>query len=314
MSITKVQSNSVITAGNNTAFGSTQYTLTCAFSSNNTATNTLIVVATVYCGGGSGGANLVNSPTLTDSAGNTYTQIYWTDSNYQNGPAYGAWICTNCAAGANTVTFKYWATNSNVPGTFFYNAPAMAVVEYPITGPTVQSHNQVRQYAANISPITLTDSQSNTVSVQVQDTGSWNDKGYIVIDLLSSGINFLICAGMGQGSTPIGVPTVTPVSYSAFVQQESQSNGVSNVDRLYYWDQAQLVPTSIDVPVGTLTLTGFAPTIGTGATLDVPVGSLILTGFVPIVVQGTNFCSIVPPPSFTPPLTTKNEPTELQGS
>ncbi len=281
MSIAKTQSNSATNAGFSTPFGTTQNQLTCTpGASPVTAGNTLLVIAAVYCGGGAGGAGNVDTPVIQSANGNSYTLIYWTGSGYQGGPAFGAWICGNANAGSETVTFKYNATNGNVPGTFFYNAPAMAVVEYPISSPTVFAHNQVRQYGAGLSPITLTDSHSNTVSVQIQDTGSWSDKGYILIDLLSSGINFLVAAGMGVTSGTIGVPVTTPSAYDAFVLQEQQFNGQSLVDTFYYWDQSQLVENTFTVPTGELVLTGFAPSIGG---LEVPKGSLILTGFPPRV-------------------------------
>lgn len=271
MSITKTQSNSSVGPDNATAFGSTQYTLTCAFGSNVTAGKTIVVFAAVYCGGGAGGAGFVDTPTLTDTQGNNYgPPVYWTASNYENGPAYGFWVCGNAAGGADTVTFKYWATNGNVPGTFFHNSAAMAVAEYPIASPTVQAHSQVRQYMSGLAPLTLTDSASNTVSVQIQDTGSWNDKGYILVDLLSSSINFLIAAGMGVAAQT--VPITTPGSYTVFVQEETQSNPISGGDTFYYWDQSQLVAgLAIACPIG-----GSSGTAGTPYS-----GTLVATGGTP---------------------------------
>jgi len=67
--------------------------LAASFASENTAGNTIIVCVGAYNGG--------ISPTVSDSAGNTYTQIQ-TDS--KNGSVVCAWYAQNVVGGGNTVT------------------------------------------------------------------------------------------------------------------------------------------------------------------------------------------------------------------
>jgi hypothetical protein len=58
-----------------------------------------------------------------------------------------------------------------------------------------------------------------------------------------------------------------------------------------------LTPRLISVPLGTLTLTGFAPTVLTPRLVSVPVGTLTLTGFAPVV--GTTGIVAVPTGTLT---------------
>ncbi len=186
------------------------------------------------------------------------------------------WIKSGCAAGANTVTFKYNATNGNVPGTFFANTPAIDICEYP-GATTVQDFDTFQFYGSGTPTLTITDGFGNTVTATPQDV-STADHGYCLVDLVfPDGTNFLICGGAGNAGGSPPLPTVT-VSYGAFVLQETVSCGA---DVNYYWDHAQLSPgLAYTVPTGELVLTGFAPSLGG---LEVPKGSLILTGFPPRV-------------------------------
>lgn len=69
-----------------------------AFTSNNTAGNTLIVAARI--------GDLTQNPGISDSRGNSYTVI----QNFEtDGDTFVVWYSRNCAAGANTVTI----TNSS---------------------------------------------------------------------------------------------------------------------------------------------------------------------------------------------------------
>ena len=59
-------------------------------------------------------------------------------------------------------------------------------------------------------------------------------------------------------------------------------------------------PRTISVPAGSLTLTGFAPTVSTPRTISVPAGSLTLTGYAPTVTGGSSGTTVsVPAGSLT---------------
>lgn len=52
---------------------------------------------------------------------------------------------------------------------------------------------------------------------------------------------------------------------------------------------------SVDVPLGTITVTGYAPTVTVGgsATIDVPLGTITVTGFAPSVdIGGSAFVDV----------------------
>ena len=87
-----VQSNSSFTpVGNN---------LSIAYSSNNTAGNTLTVMVRFF--------GPTGSPTISDTQGNTWTLR----QNVTNGSSHDVyWDCINCKGGANTVTVNYGTPN-----------------------------------------------------------------------------------------------------------------------------------------------------------------------------------------------------------
>lgn len=113
-----------------------------AFGSNNTAGNTVVVV----CGVGNG-----NTPTMSDTAGNTYTRI----AN-ASAPSPSVWIffAPNIAAGANTVT----CTNGGA-------AASMAIAIYEFSGlltaaataqPGIAAANSGNSAIASTSPMSPT--------------------------------------------------------------------------------------------------------------------------------------------------------------
>ncbi len=91
MAISLVQQNS----GMDTSGGTGSVSV--AFSSNNTAGNTLIVAI----GSGNGATN-GNLTSFSDTRGNTYTKKI--DDNTNQGDGVQLWVCDSCAAGANTVS------------------------------------------------------------------------------------------------------------------------------------------------------------------------------------------------------------------
>jgi hypothetical protein len=52
--------------------------------------------------------------------------------------------------------------------------------------------------------------------------------------------------------------------------------------------------TNVDVPAGSLTLTGLAPSVGGGYNVQCPAGSLVLTGIAPSVEGGNDFVYVYP--------------------
>ncbi|HTV13983.1 MAG TPA: Ig domain-containing protein [Acidobacteriaceae bacterium] len=90
MAIDFVQSNS--NNGNDVA------SVAVAFTSANTAANTIVVCAGAWSGG------TVGSLSVTDTQGNTYTLIQTDNSDYANQSTVSVWYAANIKAGANTVT------------------------------------------------------------------------------------------------------------------------------------------------------------------------------------------------------------------
>jgi hypothetical protein len=154
-----------------------------AFANPNTAGNCIIVSLDF------GSSFPVVTPTISDSQGNTYTQIQFGHPG-GSGVFGGTWIAFGIAAGANTVTVSL--TGAGVPGTSI----AIAISEY--TGGTA-----VDAYEASF----LVGAGTNNLSVTTTATG----------DLLYLGIGVShACAGSPSNVTG-GNPLTPPVPPQAWL-------------------------------------------------------------------------------------------------
>lgn len=254
-----------------------------------TTQKVIIVSAAVMVGTGAGGACLVSLPTgfdaVTDDKGNTYNLISWRDSNALNAPAIGAWICANAISGVTTVSLSLVLASTNVPGTSTNFNQVLCVAEYPMPDTSgVQDSSRVSQYGAFPPSVDLTvvDSVPETVTVTVPTLSNTN-WSWMLIDLLFSGNNYLICFGMVDPDAPtVDVPTVDIVGYGTFTLEEHIVGG-SGTDggSFRYWDQAELAgsPPAITItcPPGTTATLFVAYSSDIGTSGDTPPDTFSIT-------------------------------------
>jgi hypothetical protein len=271
-------------------------------------------------------------PTPTDSELNTYIQI---GSGATHNTSFALWYCGNPTVSAS----QTFAQASN--GSGFNQAICMAAFDGAVQ--VLGTFLDGSLASANGDPPTpaqsgsVTSSQNNClfialgVTEQGAGTGPTPDSGFIVTDATGTSAQGLTLAYLFESSPATLNPLWTLASgalhWGAMLQ--STFNSAASVD--------------IDVPVGALDITGYAPALAFSEDITVPVGALTITGYAPslsgditvpvgaLVIQGyaptlTGFnpppppppppgtCIEAPTPDYTPPLFSLQEPKELTGS
>jgi hypothetical protein len=241
MSINLVQSASAITAFT-VGPASASHSVTCAFTSNNTAGNAIMMAALV--GGGTGAGYGVTPVSVSDTQGNAYTQVILHSVGNQAGAAIAFFYATSVLAGANTVTLSFTAPASNFGLTFTVD-PVIMLAEYSGLGSfSVQAapFQSIFGSAGNsTSVLTFTDSHAASVSVTVQALGTINT-GALVVDLLSGGANYLIAACLAKSGTLL-TPTISPSGYQTFGREQLPSDATNGYYG-YFWDAGAPVATA----------------------------------------------------------------------
>lgn len=201
-------------------------TVTAALSSNGVG-DTLFVVG--YGANSSIGSGNITSPSVTDTAGNSYTQIGFTSGTNTGSQTFvhALYWCPNClaSAGTNTITFSVSSANGNPIFSLAMNL-AVSVVEFSgFTSPVIQDWDtQVIVGAASPSVSLSTTAGTVTSSFATSYTNSM----FSVVDIYSAGADFLIASLSPSTSSP-GNPTVTGASWT-YTLEENAVFGVTN-----YW-------------------------------------------------------------------------------
>jgi hypothetical protein len=194
------------------------------FSSNNTAGDTIVVAA---------GVQQLNTQhatapvTVTDTQGNTYTQVFWVPSGTDDGPALGLFIATNIKAGADIVTVTYSASQAPYTTTF---TNYIAIAEYQgLSTPTIQASAAQQHWTGSTPSLAITDSFGTPVTLTFGN-GELNYT-YGVVDLVSNNVNHLIACGVSILTSPNTI-TTSPTGYATF---GSPIQSVTNGQSLYLW-------------------------------------------------------------------------------
>lgn len=219
-----------------------------AFGSNNTAGN--VIVALVFGANSNTAGVAMDTPTVTDSQGNTYTQLYFLNGGNGSGGPVGVYVATGIKAGANTVAFTVQChTIPFSSGTF-----DAGIIAYEVQGmgpaATVQGVAQHFYGTAGDFPqsLSLTDTYGVSVSMTfwgtLGGTGGFGTDSSIALAMISGlGANMLI-GGMRsyEPLAHINVPFTTPTGYQLFgaTQQEPRADAGDN---LYYWGPVSPIPT-----------------------------------------------------------------------
>lgn len=234
--INVVQSASAINTLTGVGPASGPHSISCTFPSNVTAGNTIIMIALV--GGGNGaGYGIVPPVSVTDTLGNTYTQVLFQSVGNQSGAAIAVYYVTNAIGGADTVTFTFTAPSTNFGLTFTVD-PAIVVVEYVGMGIgplAIQGldHSSIFGAAGNsVVTLQVTDSFGVLVSVNYGTSPSHTigtiNTGCVLIDILIGGVNYLIAAALSSiASFPAPAST-----YQTFIQEQAVTGSYT----MYYWD------------------------------------------------------------------------------
>jgi hypothetical protein len=247
MAINLVQSAAAITAftvGPSRA----SHSATCAFASNNAATNAIMVA--VFVGGGNNAGYGITTPmSVSDTQGNAYTQVIQHTVGNLAGAAIAFYYATGILAGANTVTFAFDAPVTNTGLTTTVD-PVVLIAEYSGLGSFSVQDSQFQSIfgsAGNAaSVLTFTDSHSASVSLTIQGPGGTagigtNNTGALVVDLLSGGVNYLIAACLANRND-LSLPTTSPSGYQTFGQEQLASDATNGYYG-YFWDAGAPVAT-----------------------------------------------------------------------
>lgn len=208
------------------------------FTSNNTAGNSIVVFV---FGNLSGAASSASTPVVTDTAGNTYTQVFMVFHGNTSGGWIGMYITQNILGGANTVNWT-----ATVHAGFAISATvtqAVIAIEYSgMPSPSVISfaHNEFFGTAGNSpSVLNLTDSFGMAVTINAAANGSVSSSiGAAVI--FSGGVNYIVAASQSNFN-----PLAAPTSAYQLFQQELFLNKVDGTFYDYYWDYGVPGPNTI---------------------------------------------------------------------
>jgi hypothetical protein len=217
---TLVQTASNTVAGN--------FSLSATFGSNVTAGD-LIFVVVVDLDNGAG----IGTLTLTDSLGNTYTQIQNQQLSTQIN--WSCWYAKSIAGGACTVTFE------DHNGNTFLHGITMVCAEFSglsATAPLV-SEQQFFQSSGGGGTGTFTLPDSNAVDWTVSYTLRGGDTGYGAVDLTGAGVDLLL---FYQSFTPTSNQPVTTSPVSGTFNQIVAQSGTSYVPDLALWQFNGTIP------------------------------------------------------------------------
>ena len=248
MPITNVQSTGVGATFVVPHNGGTTNSASAAFLSDNTAEN--VIFAWVF-GSAGGAGTFPSSPMVTDSAGNTYTQLFLHLAGNQGGGWVGLYLATNIKAGANTVSFQITGDAPFLDSTY---TQAIIAVEYSgMPSPFFQSHAYVQNYGSSgNSPnsLTFTDTFGTSVTVTMPPTGPGGlgsiDTSGAAVDIWSGGVNYIMAAAQSS-SAGLGVPAISPAGYQGFAQ-EIMLNQLDGTYYHYFWDYGVPGPATIRQP------------------------------------------------------------------
>lgn len=182
------------------------------------------------------GAGELNSPNVSDSAGNAYTQIGFT-TGMEAGSlemALAIFWCPACLAstGTNTVTFSCAMTNNNP---IFALTGLLAVTIEEMSGfisPVSHGYNaQTRNTSGSLS-VALTDSTGTAITSAL--TGPYTNCLFGVADFLTGGVDYFISAL--ATSQAVGPPEPVPVVTGAsWIYSLAQLATFSGTDGLRLW-------------------------------------------------------------------------------
>lgn len=197
-----------------------------AFTSNNTAGNTIIVVAAVS----QQNTFTTNTFTCSDTQGNSYTKVFEISSGNNAGPALAFFVAKNVLAGANTVTAGFQTASTSLSTTL---TTLIAIAEYSGLGasPTVQADNVQQNWTGAAISVSITDSNGTTVTLGT--TVGEADCDYGLIDLVAFGVNYLFACAM-DGAASV-TPTISPGGYCTFTEQATPT---LNSWYLHFWDSS----------------------------------------------------------------------------
>lgn len=282
-----------------------------------------MALTTTRVGGNSGTTTSLGSGTLSPTVASGDLLVAYISqgtggalfSGVTDNSGSGSW--TQLGVGANSastegVWFYKWANGSEtvVTATFSSSAAADMVVTKTTgwvnthsTTPPEDSDENVAHITTAIttSPIGMGTVTSTTASAVVIAWISSDGLGTITDSRsVSDGASYTETANQG---TQIYTYAHEKSSTGTFSPQYSYTD---SGDQVYaasavFGDSAPAGGTTVSVPLGTLTLTGFAPTVTATAnqTVAVPVGSLTLTGFAPTVTASDHKTVAVPSGSLT---------------
>jgi hypothetical protein len=230
--------NSIDTGGS--AFSPQTKTVSVPFSTSNNSGNTILAIC-FYRGNWAGWS--ATSGSVADTQINTYSQLFFNGAGNQSGGAIAAYMATGILAGANTATFSL-TFNGGV-----FSAPTILsigilVLEYSGMGtPTYQDSGfaQIFGSAGNsIVNLTLTDSHSATVTVtfggSANGVGPGTDGALAILDLLVSGVDYLIAV-----SSDVGNPVTATSTYQPLQQELSPRPALgTSAGVIAYWDVGSL--------------------------------------------------------------------------
>jgi hypothetical protein len=217
---TLVQSASNSVAGN--------FIVSATFGSNVTAGDLILVVVADF-----DDIAAIGTLTLTDSLGNTYTQIQNQQLSTQIN--WSCWYAKSIAGGACTVTFEDHNGNTSIHGI------TMICAEYSglsATAPLV-SKQQFFQSSGGGGTATFTLPDSNSVNWTISYTLSGGDTGYGAVDLTGGGRDLLLYY-VDHTSTTNPPVTTSPLS-GTFSQIVSQA-GTSYAPDLALWQFNGTIP------------------------------------------------------------------------
>lgn len=208
-----------------------------AFASANASGDTIIVFGFLNA---NTWAPELSGLTVTDTQGNTYTQIFFDYPGYTQ-VMCAAWIAQNIKAGANTVKMSLTAT----AGTQFYLGILIAEYAGMSSGVVHSAAYQAGQGLIANTPITLSVTAASGGTVTDKFIGSQpnpgnglggDQVGAYAIDLVVSGTDIRICAAMEQVMT--GITDSGGLSFAARFTTSSVLTGWDYGGYLQLWDAA----------------------------------------------------------------------------
>jgi hypothetical protein len=213
----------------------TPLTLTQAFAPNNTAGRALLVLYAYDAGN----ISIIHTPSISDTAGNTYTRLFTFEHGVNTGPGFTCWLCSSAIGGPNTVTCSS-ATDWIGFGTFSDTWDTYLILaEFPAGLSFVSIAD--RQKDGPVSNTLATTLQGgSTVSLTYVFTGFSAYCSFTLFDLWDGASDYLYTAAIV--SAPSGTPgtdaaTSSPAGYGTLsllaLTTIPESGGASQYLALY---------------------------------------------------------------------------------